>query len=70
MNDAPVPRGPSRSAALVAACRLLAADQPEAERIVDDPFARLLVDDDAIAAARAEHRRVGGPDQLPLVLRR
>jgi methyltransferase (TIGR00027 family) len=52
MTDAP--RGASRSAALVAACRMLAAEQPEEERIIDDPFAHLVVDDAAVAAARAD----------------
>ena len=33
---------------------MLAAEQPVAERLIDDPFARLVVDDDAIAAARAD----------------
>jgi methyltransferase (TIGR00027 family) len=47
-------RGPSRSAALVAACRMLAAELPPHERLVDDPFAQLVVDDRAIAAARAD----------------
>ncbi len=45
---------PSRSAALVAACRMLAAELPEHERLIDDPFARLVVDDESIAAARAD----------------
>jgi methyltransferase (TIGR00027 family) len=45
---------PSRSAALVAACRLLADEQPEADRLIADPFAGLFVDDDALAAARAD----------------
>jgi methyltransferase (TIGR00027 family) len=48
------PGGASRSASLVAACRLLAAEQPAPERLFDDPFARLVVDDAAIAAARAD----------------
>lgn len=47
-------RGPSRSAKLVAACRMLAAELPESERLIDDPFARLVVDDAAIEAARAD----------------
>lgn len=47
-------RGPSRSAALVAACRMLAAELPEHERLIDDPFAHLVVDERAIAAARAD----------------
>lgn len=47
-------RTASRSAALVAACRMLADEQPVAERLIDDPYARLLVDDAAIAAARAD----------------
>lgn len=47
-------RGPSRSAKLVAACRMLAADLPENERLIDDPFARLVVDDQALEAARAD----------------
>ena len=44
----------SRSAALVAACRMLAAEQPPDERLIDDPYAHLLVDDAAVAAARAD----------------
>ena len=47
-------RGASRSAALVAACRMLAAELPDHERLIDDPFAHLVVDDTAIAAARAD----------------
>jgi methyltransferase (TIGR00027 family) len=47
-------RGPSRSAKLVAACRMLAAELPEHERLIDDPFARLVVDERAVAAARAD----------------
>jgi methyltransferase (TIGR00027 family) len=47
-------RRASRSAALVAACRMLAAEQSPDERLIDDPFARLVVDDAAIAAARAD----------------
>lgn len=47
-------RGSSRSAALVAACRMLAAELPEHERLIDDPFARLFADGAAIAAARAD----------------
>ena len=47
-------RGPSRSAKLVAACRMLAAELPEHERLIDDPFAHLVVDDRAVAAARAD----------------
>jgi len=38
-----VDRPASRSAALVAACRMLAAEQPVAERLIDDPFAEPLV---------------------------
>jgi methyltransferase (TIGR00027 family) len=45
---------PSRSAALVAACRMLASELPHDERLIDDPFARLVVDEAAIAAARAD----------------
>jgi methyltransferase (TIGR00027 family) len=33
---------------------MLAAELPEHERLIDDPFARLVVDDRAIAAARAD----------------
>jgi methyltransferase (TIGR00027 family) len=44
----------SRSAALVAACRLLAHELGDPERLISDPFARLFVDDAAIAAARAQ----------------
>jgi methyltransferase (TIGR00027 family) len=33
---------------------MLAAEQPQGERLIDDPFARLVVDDRAIAAARAD----------------
>ena len=33
---------------------MLAAELPEHERLIDDPFARLVVDDEAIAAARAD----------------
>ncbi len=33
---------------------MLAAELPERERLIDDPFARLVVDDEAIAAARAD----------------
>ena len=44
----------SRSAALVAACRMLAAEQPTDERLIEDPYAHLLVDDAAVAAARAD----------------
>jgi len=47
-------RGPSRSAALVAACRMLAAELPEDERLINDPFAHLVVDNRAIAAARED----------------
>ena len=47
-------RGASRSAALVAACRMLAAELPEPDRLIDDPYARLVVDEAAIAAARAD----------------
>jgi methyltransferase (TIGR00027 family) len=47
-------RGPSRSAALVAACRMLAAEQTGPERLIDDPYAHLVVDDAAVAAARAD----------------
>jgi methyltransferase (TIGR00027 family) len=47
-------RGPSRSAALVAACRMLAAELPEHERLIDDPFAHLVADAAAVAAARAD----------------
>lgn len=47
-------RGPSRSAALVAACRMLAGELPEHERLIDDPFAHLVVDEAAIEAARAD----------------
>jgi len=56
MTNTPLPpcRGPSRSAKLVAACRMLAAELPENERLIDDPFARLVVDDAAIEAARAD----------------
>ena len=48
------PRRASRSAALVAACRMLAAELPEPERLIDDPYAHLVVDDVALAAARAD----------------
>lgn len=47
-------RPASRSAALVAACRMLAAELPEPERLIEDPFAHLVVDDAAVAAARAD----------------
>lgn len=33
---------------------MLAAELPEGERLIDDPFARLVVDEAAIAAARAD----------------
>jgi methyltransferase (TIGR00027 family) len=33
---------------------MLAAELPDDERLIDDPFARLVVDDAAIAAARAD----------------
>jgi methyltransferase (TIGR00027 family) len=33
---------------------MLAAELPEPERLIDDPFARLVVDAEAIAAARAD----------------
>ena len=33
---------------------MLAAELPEPERLIDDPFARLVVDDRAVAAARAD----------------
>ncbi len=33
---------------------MLAADLPEGERLIDDPFAHLVVDDAAVAAARAD----------------
>lgn len=46
-------RGPSRSAQLVAACRALAAELPESERLISDPFAAGFVDDEAMEAARA-----------------
>ncbi len=46
-------RGPSRSAQLVAACRALAADLPESERLISDPFATHFVDAEAMEAARA-----------------
>ncbi|MDO8361956.1 MAG: SAM-dependent methyltransferase [Actinomycetota bacterium] len=45
-------RGASRSAMLVAACRMLAAELPESERLIDDPFAARVVDERATAAAR------------------
>jgi methyltransferase (TIGR00027 family) len=47
-------RGASRSAALVAACRMLEAELPGNERLFDDSIARLVVDEAAIAAARAD----------------
>lgn len=47
-------RGPSRSAKLVAACRMLAAELPEHERLIDDRFAHLVVDERAVEAARAD----------------
>src|SRR2546422_5682570 len=47
---------PSRSAMLVAACRLLAEAQPEAERLCSDPLARLFIDQRALDAARANER--------------
>jgi methyltransferase (TIGR00027 family) len=46
--------GPSKSAALVAACRMLACELPDDERLIDDPFAYLVADDVATAAARAD----------------
>jgi methyltransferase (TIGR00027 family) len=46
-------RGPSRSAQLVAACRALAAELPESERLITDPFAEYFVDAKAMDAARA-----------------
>jgi methyltransferase (TIGR00027 family) len=46
-------RGPSRSAQLVAACRALAAELPEGERLISDTFAEHFVDADAMAAARS-----------------
>lgn len=39
---------------LVAACRMLAAERPPAERLIDDPFAHLVCDELAIAQARAD----------------
>lgn len=45
---------PSRSALLVAACRMLADELPESERLISDPFAREFADAEAIAAARAD----------------
>lgn len=54
-EPSPSPKpGASRSAALVAACRMLESERPENERLFDDPFARLVVDAEAIAAARAD----------------
>ncbi len=38
----------------MAACRLLADEVGEQERLISDPFARLFVDDVAISAARAQ----------------
>jgi methyltransferase (TIGR00027 family) len=46
---------PSRSAMLVAACRALADELPESERLISDPFARHFVDERALEAARADH---------------
>jgi methyltransferase (TIGR00027 family) len=56
--------GPSKSAALVAACRMLAVELPVEQRLMDDPFARLVVDDAAVTAARAD-----GPLQNSIRLR-
>ena len=47
-------RKPSRSAALVAACRMLASELPDDERLITDPFAELVVDDHALASAKAD----------------
>ena len=46
-------RGPSRSAQLVAACRALASELPEPDRLIEDPFAIRFVDEAALAEARA-----------------
>jgi methyltransferase (TIGR00027 family) len=47
-------RGPSRSAALVAACRMLAAELPDSEALVNDPYAHLVADEASVAAARVD----------------
>ena len=47
-------RGASRSAALVAACRMLERELPVDHRLFEDPFAELVVDDAALEAARAD----------------
>ncbi|CAB4365767.1 MAG: SAM-dependent methyltransferase [Actinobacteria bacterium] len=60
MSEAP--RGASRSAMLVAACRLLAAELPPDQRLIEDPFASLVCDEEAIAHARAD-------EPLQLVIR-
>lgn len=47
-------RSASRSAALVAACRMLEGERPDHDRLFDDPFARMVVDDGAVEAAGAD----------------
>ena len=46
------PIGPSRSAMLVAACRMLADNDRPGRRLCHDPYARLFVDDHAVVFAR------------------
>jgi methyltransferase (TIGR00027 family) len=49
-------RAPSRSAMLVAACRMLASELPDHERLINDPFAARVVDELAITQARADEQ--------------
>lgn len=50
---------PSRSAMLVAACRAIASDFDEHVRLIRDPFARVVADEQAMSEARDDHHLVG-----------